>query len=42
MNAILLIASITIEEAKAKHHAYIACLKHHSVKYCNVKYQVKS
>lgn len=42
MNAILLIASITIEEAKAKHHAYIACLKHHSVRYCNVKHQVKS
>lgn len=42
MTAIILLASITLEEAKAKHHAYIACLKHHSVKHCNIKYQVKS
>lgn len=42
MTTIILLASMTIEEAKAKHHAYIACLKHHSVRYCNVKYQVKS
>jgi len=42
MTAIIILASMTLEEAKAKHHAYIACLKHHSVRYCNVKYQVKS
>ena len=42
MTAFILMLSMTVDEAKAKHHAYIACLRNHNVKYCNVKYQVKS
>ena len=42
MTVIIFLASMTLEEAKAKHHAYIVCLRQHSVRYCNVKYQVKS
>lgn len=35
-------AAMTVEEAKAKHHAYIACIKIHPIKQCDAKYHVKS
>ena len=42
MTAFILMLSMTVDEAKTLHHAYIKCLHSHPQKYCNAKYHVKS